>query len=125
MGKAQDREAVHPRSFKDFLPTIVKQGGFEIIVAIAYLYTGIGLKGQNMVKLASIAAYLTTQPRPWVLIGEWNAEPSQWKATDWLGRTRAEIWVPEGTEIACMTDQGSLTGLCHRQQDGQRDGNGR
>ena len=53
-------------------------GKVEVLVLVAYLHHSIGLQGTNLNILANVENITETGRRPFILAGDFNAEPSEW-----------------------------------------------
>ena len=65
----------------DFHDMVVQQicsaSGTSLTVVGIYLDASIGLVGQNLVKLHTLAKLLSMVRGPWIVVGDWNATPQE------------------------------------------------
>ncbi|CAK0874105.1 unnamed protein product, partial [Prorocentrum cordatum] len=63
--------------FHDVVGFQTKVSGQAFSIFGIYLTTGVGLRGENARKLASLGSLLQSLRTPWLVIGDWNCEPEE------------------------------------------------
>ena len=72
-----------------------------LLVISVYLEHGIGLKGYNLEVLEAVAAFVVVEGNPFIIPGDFNAEPEEFEELCWLQRLSASVVAPSGPTCCC------------------------
>ena len=96
----------------DFHDMVVQQicsaSGTSLTVVGIYLDASIGLVGQNLVKLHTLAKLLSMVRGPWIVIGDWNATPQELAQIGWLQINGGKILTASNRSYTCTLGQGRM-----------------
>ncbi|CAK0907611.1 unnamed protein product [Prorocentrum cordatum] len=90
-----------PIDFQDMVAITWRWKGHSVLVVGIYLTSSLGVKGENQMKLARLAAPVRGHDGPWVAAGDWNAEPSEIKQAGWLKVLGGVARAPEDVQYTC------------------------
>ena len=74
----------------------VRLKGFDVVFVAVYLVDGIGLAGANIDRLGSLPRFLEQLSVPYIIMGDWNLEPSELEMARWPEFVRGEFVQPSG-----------------------------
>ncbi|CAK0897887.1 unnamed protein product, partial [Prorocentrum cordatum] len=94
--------------FRGFAPLLWHTRVGNIVVVSCYLLPGHKFKGPNEQMLIRLASFLKQIKDPWILVGDWNAVPSDWSKTAWISKLGGNICVPINGQVTCNKGRGSL-----------------
>ena len=97
-----------PIDFDGFAAMSIRFKRVTLVVISVYLQPTIGVKGQNLRRLAMLAALLKSVRGAWVAVGDWNATPDELRASKWDQSVQGTIITPDNTEYTCTAGQGRL-----------------
>ena len=104
---AQIDQPLGPVDFFDFVPLVVDAEGCQIAVVGVYLTSSMGLVGENLTKLANIAAVVHGM-KCWIVAGDWNVTPEEVEASRWLEEVGGRVVVPGNRDYTCRAGKGRL-----------------
>ena len=96
-----------PREADDFIAVVISLGGVRLILAVLYLTAGQGFGPVNARKLARLGALLRRLALPWLVVADWNAEPTQLIQSGWAARLGGVIMAPD-VALTCTSGEGRL-----------------
>ena len=79
-----------------------------LLVVGMYLDASIGLRGNNIRKLCTLASIVKDHAGPWIAVGDWNNGPWQLEEEGWLSKLEAQVRVPENSGHTCTAGPGRL-----------------
>ncbi|CAK0890700.1 unnamed protein product, partial [Prorocentrum cordatum] len=103
-GRAQ-RSAKDP--FEGFCPPTWHTKSGDLIVVAAYLQPKFGFRGPNERMLIRMTAFSRLLADPWVVLGDWNNQPSEWDKTKWLRKLDGSLVLPTNVATTCNLGQGT------------------
>ena len=75
---------------------------------VVYLTSGLGLRDINIAKMAQLVTWLRMLSIPWMVMGDFNATPSELAESRVLDPLSCYILPPENTAMTCTAGQGRL-----------------
>ena len=101
-------EGVPQTSGDQWTAAVVRVRKFDILFMAAYLDTGVGLSEGNINKLNEMAMLVRQTTLPFVILADWNLEPSELLDISWPGYIGGEILTPRGVEFTCSRGKGRM-----------------
>jgi len=97
-----------PIDFTDFVPIQFRVNQITFTIICVYLTASIGLKGENIRKLAMLGSFVNTLRGPWLAIGDWNLLHTVLTRSNWIDEVKACVRVPEDTSYTCRRGSGRM-----------------
>ena len=97
-----------PLDLEDITVLSWKLKRIPLLLIGLYLDSSIGLKGNNLRKLCTLASIVKDHAGPWIAVGDWNNEPRQLAAEGWIDKLEAVVRVPENSGHTCTAGPGRL-----------------
>ena len=101
-------EGVPQAAGEQWSAAVVRVKNFDIVVVSLYMESGVGLNDTNMRRLEQLAEFLKLITVPFLVLGDWNLEPSELESISWPHYVRARIVVPENIAFTCSKGKGRL-----------------
>ena len=74
----------------------------------AYFKHGIGMVGENVVRLMEILGWLKGTGLPWLIIADWNVTPKELLDSGYLQTMKGHVVTPEGMAATCSAGSGRM-----------------
>ena len=87
----------------DWSAIMVRLKGVDLLLISVYLTCSIGMTGENLAKVKELMQLCLNANIPFIMIGDWNMDPSKLMTTGWLEVIKAEIMVPSNVDFTCDT----------------------
>ncbi|CAK0855044.1 unnamed protein product, partial [Prorocentrum cordatum] len=100
--------AGRPPPFFGIVPMVRHLLQGNVLAVVAHLASGLRFRGANHQRLASLAAFLSLMKDPFVIVGDWNVEPTDWGKTERLQRLGATVAAPANVRTTCDKGKGKL-----------------
>ena len=97
-----------PLDLKDITVMPWKLKRVPLLLIGIYLDASIGLRGNNMRKLCTLASIVKDHAGPWIAVGDWDNEPWQLEQDGWLEKLGAQTRVPCNSGHTCTIGRGRL-----------------
>ena len=89
----------------DIAPCVVHLRGMKVLMVSAYLRPGLGLAGENLRRLQALGALVGATRHPWIIHADWNLEPEELTASQWLVLVGGSIMMPADIAGTCLRGQ--------------------
>ena len=87
----------------DWTSVVVRLRGVSMAYIAVYMTTGIGLTGENVVKMRQIMVYVMGLEIPYVIMADWNVGPGCLWESGWVQALGGRIVTPRGASHTCST----------------------
>ena len=81
---------------------------FDIVFISAYLESGVGLNETNVRRLTQLADFIKCLRIPFVIMADWNIEPSELVATGWDRFVQGTVVTPRDVTFTCNQGRGRM-----------------
>ena len=81
---------------------------FDIVFISAYLESGVGLNETNVRRLTQLADFIKCLRVPFVIMADWNIEPSELVATGWDRFVQGTVVAPRDVTFTCNQGKGRM-----------------
>eukprot|EP00959_Pyramimonas_sp_CCMP1952_P425786 8918528-Pyramimonas_sp.AAC.1 len=95
--------------FKGQVAFQLKMGGQPIIIMGVYLAAGSELRGASVDKLIQMGQLIQSIRTPWLVIGDFNAEPHELEEIGWPKLADGIIWAADGSDSPCILGKKRMT----------------
>ena len=83
-----------PLDMEDLVAMQIKLFDVAVLFVGIYLDSSVGVTGNNLKKLKTLAALTAGFMGPWMAVGDWNAEPAELRDSGWLEILQASVRTP-------------------------------
>eukprot|EP00974_Lingulodinium_polyedra_P042956 4124977-Lingulodinium_polyedra.AAC.1 len=90
-----------PIDLWDIAAYSVEWGLGTLVVAFGWLTASLGIRGDNLTKLANWAGLLRSIQGPWIVCADWNATPEEIIDSGWTEQMEAKVIRPANTGWTC------------------------
>ena len=104
----QLQEGVPHTRGEQWTAAMVRVKGFDLVFIAAYLESGVGLNETNMRRLGQISEFLKLITVPFIVMADWNMEPSELLSVAWPSFAKGQIVTPKGATFTCSKGKGRL-----------------
>ena len=87
----------------DWSAIVIRTQGVSYLFVAAYLIHTIGVTGENLRRLRSIATCAMQLQLPFIIAADWNMTPAQLCASGYVSSLGADVRVVEGLDYTCNT----------------------
>ena len=87
----------------DWVSIILRLRGIDLTIVQLYLLTGVGPRGDNILRLADIARHVLSKRQPFLMFGDFNMTPAELQQLDILLKLKACIIVAAHGEATCSS----------------------
>ena len=86
---------------KGFAAMVLHLSSGNLVLIALYLQPGLGTGGRNSQILAAVASFVGSLADAWVILGDWNQDPSSLTKSGWPAKLGGELLLPSNCSTTC------------------------
>eukprot|EP00959_Pyramimonas_sp_CCMP1952_P203994 4265987-Pyramimonas_sp.AAC.1 len=89
-------------------PMVLHPSSGNVVIVTIYLWPGFSTSGHDQSILISLGAFLSALADPWIVVGDWNLEPTAFLRSGWPSKLQGEVLYPDVKVTCDKAAQGTL-----------------